>query len=84
MSINKELIVMSEVKSKIVGAVTVMSEKDADILWRIIIEKFSGWSEIEEIEPDETDRAMLDEINKDAECSTYVSSTELLKELGLM
>ena len=74
---------MSEVKNKIVGAVTVMSEKDADILWRIIIEKFSDWSDIEEIDPDETDYAMLDEINNDAECRTYISSIDLLKELDL-
>ena len=82
MFISKEWLVMSEVKNKIFGAVTVMSEKDADILWRIIIEKFSGWSDIEEIEPDETDYAMIDEISKNAECRTYVSSFELLKELG--
>ena len=74
---------MSEVKNKILGALTVMSEKDADTLWRIIIDNFSVWSGIEEVEPDETDYVMLGEIDNDAECNSYISNAELLKELGM-
>ena len=41
---------MSNIKERILGAVTVMSEKDANSLWKIIIDNFSSWSDIEEIE----------------------------------
>ena len=74
---------MSEVKNRILGAVTIMSEQDADTLWKIIIENFSGWSGVEEIEPDRTDSAMLEEIENNPDCKTYVSSDELMSELGL-
>ena len=53
---------MSNIKERILGAVTVMSEKDANSLWKIIIDNFSSWSDIEEIEPDKTDLDMLNEI----------------------
>ena len=70
---------MSNIKERILGAVTVMSEKDANSLWKIIIDNFSSWSDIEEIEPDKTDLDMLNEI----ECKTFVSSDEAMKELGI-
>ena len=72
---------MSNIKERILGAVTVMSEKDANSLWKIIIDNFSSWSDIEEIEPDKTD--MLNEIETNPECKTFVSSDEAMKELGI-
>ncbi|MCH5209442.1 MAG: hypothetical protein J1F01_00610 [Oscillospiraceae bacterium] len=74
---------MSNVKERILGAVTVMSEKDADTLWKIIIDNFSSWEDIEEIEPDALDVAMLQEIETHPDCKSFVSNDEAMKELGL-
>ena len=74
---------MSNIKERILGAVTVMSEKDANSLWKIIIDNCSSWSDIEEIEPDKTDLDMLNEIETNPECKTFVSSDEAMKELGI-
>ena len=38
---------------------------------------------IEEIEPDKTDLEMLNEIETNPECKTFVSSDEAMKELGI-
>lgn len=44
---------VSAVKERILGAVTIMDEDDAQTLWNIIIETFgSGWVSIEEVMPD--------------------------------
>ena len=75
---------MSNVKERILGAVTVMSEKDAVMLWEIIINNFSEWESIEEIKPDKLDLAMLQEIENNPDCRTFVSSDEAMRELGLM
>ncbi len=74
---------MSDVKERILGAVTVMSENDANTLWKIIIDNFSGWEKVEEIEPDETDMTMLKEIETNPDCKSFVSSEEAMKMLGL-
>lgn len=42
---------MSDIKERIFGAVTVMNEKDAASLWKIIIDNFADWSGIEEVPP---------------------------------
>ncbi len=41
------------------------------------------WANIEEIEPDELDLLMLEEIDRNPECHEFVSSDEVMKELGL-
>ena len=74
---------MSNIKERILGAVTVMSEKDAKTLWKIIIDNFPSWDDIDEVEPDEIDLAMLREAETDPDCQTFVSSEEAMKELGL-
>ena len=74
---------MSDVKERILGAVTVMSENDANTLWKIIIDNFSGWEKVEEIEPDETDMTMLKEIETNHDYKSFVSSEEAMKMLGL-
>ncbi|NDO19501.1 hypothetical protein FMM68_07505 [Lachnospiraceae bacterium MD329] len=74
---------MSDVKERIVGAVTVMSETDANTLWKLIIDNFSEWENIKEIVPDETDVKMLQEIEADTDCHTFMSSDTAMKELGL-
>lgn len=74
---------MSNVKERILGAVTVMSEKDATALWEIIIDNFSSWEDVEGVEPDEVDIAMLKDIETNPDCQTFISNDEAMKELGL-
>lgn len=74
---------MSNVKERILGAVTVMSEKDANTLWGIIIENFPSWNNIEEIAPDQFDLEMFEEIEKNPDCRNFISSEDALKKLGL-
>lgn len=75
---------MTNVKERILGAITIMSDEDADLLWKMIIDNFSKWSNIEEVEPDETDIAMIREIETDPDCQSFVSSEEAMKELGII
>lgn len=60
---------MSAVKEKIIGAVTVMSDSDAENFWNLIVKKYSAsWDDIEEETPDDTDIQMLEAIEKDPDC----------------
>lgn len=74
---------MSNIKERILGAVTVMSDKDANALWKIILNNFSHWEDIEEIIPDETDTEMLKDIQSNPDCHSFVSQEEVIRELGL-
>ncbi len=76
---------MSAVKERILGAVTVMNENDAQILWNMITQTFSeSWENIEEIKPDDWDLQMLDEIKENPECREFMSEEDTMKELGLV
>lgn len=75
---------MTNVKERILGAVTVMSEQDANHLWNIIIKNFSEWNYIEEITPDNIDIAMLEDIEKNPDCKQFVSNETAMKQLGLL
>lgn len=76
---------MSAVKERILGAVTIMDEDDAQMLWNIITETFgSGWGNIEEVMPDSWDLQMIREIKVNPECHEFVSEKDAMKELGLM
>lgn len=76
---------MSAVKERILGAVTIMDEADAQMLWNMIIQTFgTGWNDIEEVEPDEWDLQMLKEIKDDPECHEFLSEKDAMKELGLI
>ena len=57
---------MSAVKERILGAITVMTDADAAAVWNFITDQFSNhsWDNIEEIEPDEWDRQMLNDIRR--------------------
>ena len=70
---------MSIVKERILGALTVMTDEEAKIIWEIIMNRFSdkAWDEIETIEPDELDLAMLDDIDNNTDCHSFISSDEL-------
>ena len=74
---------MSNVKERILGAVTVMSEHDANTLWKIIIDNFPSWDGIPEVEPDDVDIEMLKEAEHDPDCQSFVSSGEAMREIGL-
>ena len=75
---------MTATKERIIGAVSIMSDKDADIFWRIIQNHFTApdlFANIEDTEPDETDLAMLKEIEHNPDCHEFISQEELMKEL---
>lgn len=76
---------MSNVKERIIGAVTVMSESDAIKVWNLIISAFQKkeWESIEEELPDAIDLAMLEEMKNNPDCYEFVSSEEALKMLGI-
>lgn len=76
---------MSSVKERIIGAVTIMNEKDAAHIWEMIQVAFQNqeWDSIPEEEPDEIDLAMLAEIQNNPDCHEFVSSEEAMKELGI-
>ena len=75
---------MSNVKERIIGAVTVMSESDATKVWNLILSAFhqKEWDSIEEEFPDEIDLAMLEEIKHAPDCQEFISSDEVMKILG--
>lgn len=76
---------MSNIKERILGAVTVMTDEDAKLVWRLIEEQFSkSWDNIEEAEPDEWDLEMLSEIENNQDCKEFKSSDDAMKELGLL
>lgn len=76
---------MSNVKERILGAVTVMSDSDAEAVWKMILKRFpsKSWDDIKEVEPDEWDKQMLKEIQSDPDCHEFVSEAELMKQLGI-
>ena len=76
---------MSDVKERILGAITVMSDEEAQIIWKVILNQFSdnAWDNIESILPDEQDKNMLDDIKNNSDCKEFISSEQLKLELGL-
>lgn len=75
---------MTAVKERILGAITVMSDTDAEKIWYIIKNNFSNdlWDNIEEIEPDELDLKILKEIENDPDCKEFISQEEVFKLLN--
>ena len=77
---------MTAIKERILGAVSVMSDTDAEAVWELIITNFpkrSSWDDIDTVVPDEWDLKMLENAKKDPDCKEFVSSEEAVKELGL-
>lgn len=76
---------MSDIKERIIGAVTIMNEKDAEHFWEIIQVTFQKreWASIPEEKPDDIDLAMLTEIENNPDCHEYISSEAAMKELGI-
>lgn len=76
---------MSTVKERILGAITVMDDTDAIVVWNFIANTFPGrkWDDIEETAPDEWDREMLREIANNPDCHEFLPEQEVMKRLGL-
>lgn len=76
---------MSPIKERIMGAITMMDDTEAEAVWNFVIENLSprSWENIEEIVPDEWDLKMLKDIETDPDCHEFIPQEELLKELGI-
>lgn len=76
---------MTAIKERILGAVTVMNDTEAEAVWELIVSNFSkrNWDDIETVPPDEWDKQMLANIEADPECREFLSKEEAMKELGL-
>lgn len=60
---------MSEVKARLVGAITVMDESMASRLWEIVESMAANkWDSIEEEVPDEIDLQMIRDAESDPDC----------------
>lgn len=74
---------MSSIKERIFGAVTVMSEKDAQKVWDLILSTFA-LNNIEQVLPDPDEQAAINAYkNGDPDYQSSVSQEDLLKELNL-
>lgn len=75
---------MSEVKARLIGAITVMDEAGAQRLWDIVKRLYSssGWDAVEETEPDEIDLQMIRDAQADPDCSSFASDAEVRAVLG--
>ncbi len=68
---------MSAVKERLFGAITTMTESDAQSLWEVIESSYSNtvskdWKDIEEVTPDEINIAMLADIAQDPDCKEFI------------
>lgn len=70
---------MSEVKARLIGAITVMDEDFARRLWSMIERMYTvpDWDSVGEEEPDEIDLEMIREIRDDPDCATLASDEEV-------
>ena len=74
---------MSNIKERIIGAVTIMSEKDAEKIWNLIQASFI-LPDIEEVEPDPDELEALRRYEAgDPDYQSSISAEDLKKELGL-
>ena len=74
---------MSSIKERIFGAVTVMSEEDAQKVWDLILSTFA-LDNIEQVVPDPDEQAIINAYkNGDPDYQPSVSQEDLLKELNL-
>lgn len=74
---------MSNIKERILGAVTVMSEKDAEKVWNLIMATFA-LANADEVEPDpDEEEIMLAYRSGAPDYQAAISQEDLIKELGL-
>ncbi|MFZ2817460.1 MAG: hypothetical protein WAZ73_06755 [Blautia wexlerae] len=74
---------MSNVKERIIGAVTIMSEEEAEKVWNLIQASFI-LSDVEEIEPDPEELEALRRYEVgEPDYQPSISAENLKRELGL-
>ena len=74
---------MSNVKERIIGAVTIMSEEEAEKVWNLIQASFI-LSDVEEIEPDPEELVALRRYEAgEPDYQPSMSAENLKRELGL-
>ena len=74
---------MCNIKERIFGAVTVMSEEDAQKVWELILSTFSLDS-IEQVLPEPEEQAAINAYqNGDPDYQPSVSQEDLIRELNL-
>ena len=74
---------MSNIKERIFGAVTVMSEEDAQKVWDLILSTFA-LDNIEQVVPEPDEQAIMNAYkNGVPDYQPSVSQEDLLKELNL-
>ena len=74
---------MSNIKERIFGAVTVMSEEDAQKVWELILSTFSLDS-IEQVLPEPEEQAAINAYQHgDPDYQPSVSQEDLIRELNL-
>ncbi len=80
---------MTAVKERIIGALTVMSDKEAEKIWQIILEDFASpedllWTGIDEVEPDDDEIKIIKAYENGVEqYQPYITHSELKKNLGI-
>lgn len=74
---------MSDIKERILGAVSIMSDKEAAKIWDLILATFA-LENAEEVRPDESERSAFRAfLEGESEYQPSISQEELLKELNL-
>ncbi len=78
---------MSEIKERIVGALSIMSDTDAESVWAFIrdgyVVKTKTWSDIEEVEPDAEEMEIIKKYNANPTAfAPAVSHEDLRKQIG--
>lgn len=69
---------MTAIKERIIGAVTIMSDSDAERFWEFIVKDFNpAWDEVREAMPDEVDLQMLKAIASDPDCQEFTRESEI-------
>lgn len=69
---------MTAVKEKIINAITIMSDNDAEMIWEHISKIITPtWNDIEEEAPDAFDLQMLKAIETDPECHEFTKESEI-------
>ncbi|WOC31354.1 MULTISPECIES: hypothetical protein [Caproicibacterium] len=63
---------MSNIKERLIGAITVMPEEQALALWNKLV-----LSSAPEVEPDDFDKMMLDAVEQDPDCHELASNEEV-------
>ena len=80
----RQEVFMTAIKERILGAVSIMSDSDAETVWNMIITTFpqKKWDNIETIAPDEWDLKMIEEAKRENDGES-IGIEDLAKDLGI-